>query len=113
MHWLNHFLLYKQISLYIITRPGDLKSPGSCCELAPREAVSGLSKAPGEPVRGCRKHLGKHLGNLLGAYRIHLGKHLGNLLGAYKIDLGKLLGNLLVAYKIYLGKALGEASRGL
>jgi hypothetical protein len=24
------------------TRPGDLKSPGSCCELAPREAVSGL-----------------------------------------------------------------------
>jgi hypothetical protein len=25
-----------------LTRPGDLKSPGSCCELAPREAVSGL-----------------------------------------------------------------------
>jgi hypothetical protein len=27
---------------YTGTRPGDLKSPGSCCELAPREAVSGL-----------------------------------------------------------------------
>jgi hypothetical protein len=24
------------------TRPGDLESPGSCCELAPREAVRGL-----------------------------------------------------------------------
>jgi hypothetical protein len=24
------------------TRPGDLKSPGSYCKLAPREAVSGL-----------------------------------------------------------------------
>jgi hypothetical protein len=24
------------------TRPGDLESPGSCCELAPTKAVSGL-----------------------------------------------------------------------
>jgi hypothetical protein len=61
--------------------------------LASREAVSGLSKAPGEPVRGYRKHLGKHLGNLLGACKIHLG----NLLGAYRKHLGKHLGNLLGA----------------
>jgi amidase len=34
------YLLVDQSSK--LTRPGDLKSPGSCCELAPSEAVSGL-----------------------------------------------------------------------
>jgi hypothetical protein len=34
------------------TRLGDLESPGSCCELAPRESVRGLYKAPREAVKG-------------------------------------------------------------
>jgi hypothetical protein len=52
----------------IITRPGDLKSPESCHELA-----TGL------------------LEKTLCAW----GELLGKLLGACKLDLGKLLGKLL------------------
>jgi hypothetical protein len=36
------FVVVLLLLIVLITRPGDLKSPGSCCELAPREAVSGL-----------------------------------------------------------------------
>jgi hypothetical protein len=54
-----------------------------------------------------KKHLEKHLGELLGACRMPLWKlleacrkHLGKLLGAYRKLLGKLLGK-------HLGKLLG------
>jgi hypothetical protein len=37
------------------TRPGDLESPGSCCELAPRSLLKLLGKLLG----ACKMHLGK------------------------------------------------------
>jgi hypothetical protein len=44
--------------LYIGTRPGDLESPGSYCELAPRS----VEKLLGKLLAACKKHLGKLLG---------------------------------------------------